>query len=159
MMISREFIDYPTLFPCDDNIIVLGNALEEVYSSVCDVTNLVRDVDISISQVTGDYKVFLPDRVIPFKRRVSVDDHTRWKVWNEVSNAIMSIPPVADQISQCNNYIKNVSVHNTKGCFIDAIRYGLWAQQRDSLAINHRDLVRYYLGLNNIPAEKVFNLL
>lgn len=161
MILSREFIPADILFKSDD--VFLLDALEEVYEHMGSNAAITQGMQ-SVYQPAGGIKLFLPYNEVPFHRPVRVDQWIRRKVWGEYSSAFMNLPAVSHAILRCDEHIAQNKFHASKVMltrfYKEAICLSLnLIDEGGSPVIDHRDLLRFYLGLSKIPDEKLFSLI
>lgn len=77
------------------------------------------------------------------------------KCWREFANDVLAMPSVSHslRVYGFNNYGAPLSLFEE--IFKDALEIAISDEQQ----INHQDLLRFYLGLDNIPDEKIFKAL
>jgi hypothetical protein len=160
MLLSREFIGYKELFVgCIDSD-RLYCAADQVYHVLCSSIYLGQCM-----QAVYDARLMATIPYIDFRdirfgegARPVTDRHNFKEVIQDFGDSLLKLPNVAHALKTGQVFYDKVGgVGHPSASYKKILTNAL--VQLDEDDVNHRDLLRFYLGLDNIPDEKMFNLL
>lgn len=157
MLLSREFIGYKELFVGGVDSARLYCAADQVYHILCSSISLgqcMRAVYDARLMATIPYMDFRDIRFGDGARPVT-ERHIFNEVLRDFGDSLLKLPDVAHAIKTGQVFYDKVGGGGHASASYKKILTNALVQL-DEDDINQRDLLRFYLGLDNIPDEKLF---